>query len=64
MINVIAICSLHNVAIGATYGFSLLFYYAIFAVTFFIPSALVSAELTTGWPQSGGVYNLGARSFW
>ncbi|MDR1012506.1 MAG: amino acid permease [Coxiellaceae bacterium] len=56
MINVIAICSLRNVAIGATYGFSLLSYYAIFTLTFFIPSALVSAELTTGWPQSGGVY--------
>ena len=56
MINVIAIASLRNISMGATFGFSLLFYYILFALLFFIPSALVSAELATGWPQTGGVY--------
>jgi len=56
MINVIAIDSLRNISMGATFGFSLLFYYLLFALLFFIPSALVSAELATGWPQTGGVY--------
>lgn len=56
MVNVIAIDSLRSVSMSATYGFSLLFYYTICALLFFIPSALVSAELTTGWPQTGGIY--------
>ena len=56
MINVIAIDSLRNISMGATFGFSLVFYYLAFALLFFIPSALVSAELSTGWPQTGGVY--------
>lgn len=56
MINVIAIDSLRNIPLAATYGFSVLFYYIVCALLFFIPSALVSAELATGWPQTGGVY--------
>lgn len=56
MINVIAIDSLRNIPMGAAYGFSLVFYYIVCALLFFIPSALVSAELTTGWPQTGGIY--------
>ncbi len=56
MINVIAIDSLRSIPMGAHYGFSLVFYYLIAALAFFIPSALVSAELATGWPQTGGIY--------
>lgn len=56
MINVIAIDSLRNISMGATFGFSLVFYYIVLALLFFIPSALVTAELATGWPQTGGVY--------
>ena len=37
-------------------GFSLVFYYLLAAVMFFLPVALVSAELATGWPETGGVY--------
>jgi glutamate:GABA antiporter len=56
MINVIAIDSLRGIPLGAHYGFSLVFYYIIAALAFFIPSALVSAELATAWPQTGGIY--------
>jgi len=56
MINVIAIDSLRNVPAAAEYGSSLVFYYALAAICFFIPSALVSAELATGWPKNGGIY--------
>lgn len=56
MINVIAIDSLRNVPAAALYGFSLVFYYLLAAICFFIPAALVAAELATGWPQTGGVY--------
>lgn len=56
MINIIAIDSLRGIPMSASYGFSLLFYYIVCALLFFIPSSLVSAELTTGWPKKGGVY--------
>lgn len=55
-INVIAIDSLRTLPMSAEYGVSAIFYYLLAAVTFFIPVALVSAELATGWPETGGVY--------
>jgi putative glutamate/gamma-aminobutyrate antiporter len=56
MINVIAIDSLRTLPMGAEYGFSLVFYYLLAAITFFMPVALVAAELATGWPETGGLY--------
>jgi putative glutamate/gamma-aminobutyrate antiporter len=56
MINVIAIDSLRGIPMGAHYGLALIFYYVLASLTFFIPSALVSAELATAWPQTGGIY--------
>lgn len=56
MINVIAIDSLRTLPMGAEYGFSLVFYYLVAALMFFLPVALVSAELATGWPETGGIY--------
>lgn len=55
-INVIAIDSLRTLPLSAEYGLSAVFYYLLAAVTFFIPVALVSAELATAWPETGGVY--------
>ena len=56
MINVAAIMSLRNLPMLAEYGFSLVFYLTFSSICFFIPSALVAAELATGWPEDGGVY--------
>ncbi len=56
MINVIAVDSLRTLPFSAVYGTSLVFYFAIAAITFFLPVALVSAELATGWPNRGGIY--------
>ena len=56
MINVIAIDSLRTLPMGAEYGFSLVFYYLFAAICFFLPTALVAAELATGWPETGGIY--------
>lgn len=56
MINVAAICSIKNWPITAEYGFASLFYFIISIALFFIPVSLVSAELSTGWPERGGVY--------
>lgn len=56
MINVIAVDSLRSLTFSAEYGLSILFYYALAAIVFFIPIALVAAELATGWPHKGGMY--------
>jgi putative glutamate/gamma-aminobutyrate antiporter len=56
LINVAAIDTLRNLPAMAEYGFSLVFFLIFCSVFFFIPSALVSAELATGWPKAGGVY--------
>jgi len=56
MINVIAIDNLRGIPMGAHYGFALIFYYVLASLMFFIPSALISAELATAWPQTGGIY--------
>lgn len=56
MINVIAVDNLRSVTIGAEFGFALLFFYGIAALLFFIPTVLVTAELATGWPVTGGAY--------
>lgn len=56
MINIIAVDSLRTLPIGAEYGFSLIFFYLLAALVFFIPVALVSAELATAWPKTGGIY--------
>jgi hypothetical protein len=63
MINVIAVDSLRTLPISAEYGSSLIFYYVVAAVCFFIPTALVTAELATGWPNTGGAY-VGDKSLW
>ncbi|MFT4059135.1 MAG: APC family permease [Legionella sp.] len=56
MINVIAVDSLRTLPISAKLGLSLVFYYVIAAFTFFIPVALVAAELATAHPSTGGIY--------
>jgi putative glutamate/gamma-aminobutyrate antiporter len=56
MINVIAVDSLRNLTAGAEYGFALIFFYILAAVLFFIPTLLITAELATAWPNTGGVY--------
>ena len=56
MINVIAVDSLRALPINALYGFSLVFFYILGGIFFLIPTALVAAELATGWPETGGIY--------
>ena len=56
MMNVIAVDSLRTLAITAELGYSLVFYYLVAAIAFFIPVALVAAELATAYPNTGGIY--------
>lgn len=56
MINVIAVDSLRTLPITAKLGASLISYYLVAALAFFIPVALVAAELATAFPNTGGIY--------
>jgi putative glutamate/gamma-aminobutyrate antiporter len=56
MLNVSIMASLRNLPLVAEYGLSAVFYFALVAILFLIPCALVSAELATGWPKAGGIY--------
>ncbi len=56
MLNVSIMASLRNLPLVAEFGLSAIFFFVIVAAFFLVPCALVSAELATGWPKSGGVY--------
>lgn len=56
MLNVSVMASLRNLPLVAEYGLGAIFYFLIVALMFLIPCALISAELATGWPKTGGVY--------
>lgn len=56
MINVIAVDSLRTLPMSAKLGLSLISYYLVAALAFFIPIALVAAELSTAYPSTGGLY--------
>lgn len=56
MINLAAILSLRNLPLLSTYGLSMIVFYLIAALTFFIPVALISADLAAMMPEDGGMY--------
>jgi len=56
MINVATIGSVKNWAVTAEYGLASVFFFLLATLIFFIPTSLVSAELATGWPKTGGVF--------
>jgi len=56
MINVIAVDSLRTLPLTAKLGMNLIPFYLLAAFVFFIPVALVAAELATAYPNTGGIY--------
>lgn len=56
MINVIAVDSLRTLPLTAKLGLHLVAFYTVAAFVFFIPVALVAAELSTAYPNTGGIY--------
>ncbi|MDY6797092.1 MAG: APC family permease [Actinomycetota bacterium] len=56
MINISLILNLRGLPMLATYGFSIVIYLLLAALVFFVPTALVSAELATAWPEIGGIH--------
>ncbi len=56
MLNIAVMASLRNLPLVASYGLGALLLFALVGITFLVPSALISAELATGWSKGGGVY--------
>lgn len=53
LINVAAVCNIKNFPLLAEFGFSVVLFLALSGIFFFIPVALVSSELASGWPDRG-----------
>lgn len=58
-----AIDSIRNLPASALFGPTLIFFFLFAAIAFLIPSALVSAELSSALPDKGGVYHWMTRAF-
>jgi len=56
MINIIAIDSLRNLPTNAANGYLLISYYIIAVLFFLLPCILITAELATNYPKTGGPY--------
>ena len=56
LISLAAVLTLRGMPTVAEYGWASIAFYLMGALLFFIPLALVAAELATGWPKAGGVY--------
>ncbi|OGT49034.1 MAG: transporter [Gammaproteobacteria bacterium RIFCSPHIGHO2_12_FULL_41_15] len=56
MINVVAIDSLRNLPTEAVFGISIISFYFIAALFFLLPCVLLTAELATHYPKTGGSY--------
>ena len=56
MMNVAAVFSLRGLPMLADQGYTMFFYIVFAAILFLLPVSMVSAELATGWPQTGGVF--------
>ncbi len=57
MLITVAIDSIRNLPATALFGTALIFFFIFSAITFLIPTALVSAELAAAWPEQGGIYH-------
>jgi amino acid transporter len=55
MINTAAIFSLRSLPLLSPYGLGMIFFYLVAACAFFIPTALVSAEMASLLPEEGGI---------
>lgn len=56
MITVGSVDSIRNLPATALFGSQLISFFLLGALFFLIPTALVSAELASGWAKQGGVY--------
>ena len=63
MLIVASIDSIRNLPTAALFGSSLLFFFILAAIMFLLPTAFIAAELTSTFPEKGGVYYWVYRAF-
>lgn len=63
MINLAALGSIKNWPTIAELGLPALFYLGLGALTFFVPLSLIAAELSTTYPEKGGVFAWVEKAF-
>ncbi|MDO8954105.1 MAG: amino acid permease [Gammaproteobacteria bacterium] len=63
MITITCVDSIRNLPASALFGSSVVFFFILSAIVFFIPTALICAELSTTWPEKGGIYTWGKMAF-
>lgn len=63
MITVGSVDSIRNLPTIALFGSSLIFFFALAALFFLIPSSLITAELASTWPEEGGIYTWVKHAF-
>jgi amino acid transporter len=51
-----AMITLDTVAISSALGVESITLFVLFAIIFFVPYGLITAELGSGWPEEGGIY--------
>ena len=56
LITVGSVDSIRNLPATALFGSQLITFFILGALFFLLPTALVSAELASGWPNQGGIY--------
>lgn len=56
MITVISVDSIRNIPISAQYGFSLVTFYLIAGLAFFLPLILITSRFASEYPNTGGSY--------
>jgi amino acid transporter len=56
MINFAAILNVRNLPLLSTYGMAMVVFYLIAALCFFVPTALISAELASAFVEEGGMF--------
>ncbi|MCH9689498.1 MAG: APC family permease [Gammaproteobacteria bacterium] len=56
MITVGSVDSIRNLPATALFGSQLIAFFILGALCYLVPTALVSAELASGWPKQGGIY--------
>lgn len=63
MLIAVAIDNIRNLPAMALFGSSLIFFFVLSAITFLLPAALVSAELSSTYTTAGGIYAWVRRAF-
>ena len=63
LLTVVSVDSIRNLPATALFGSQLISFFILAAIFFLIPCALVSAELSSGWPKQGGIYIWAREAF-